>query len=283
MYFIGPHVSIGGGVANAPKNAKALGSTGFGLFVKNQRQWTAAPLAAADVDAFKRQMAADGYTAAQVMPHAGYLINLANPDEAAHAKSMASLLDELRRCMALGLDKLNLHPGSHLRLLTPADACARVAASINAALDQTEGVAVVIENTAGSGGNLGSTFEELRAILDGVEDKRRAGVCLDTMHTFAAGFDIRTRDGFLKTMDHFDRTVGLRYLRGLHVNDSKVGLNSHVDRHESLGSGLLGLEVFHCIMTDKRFENMPLVLETPNEELWEREIAQLKEMAGQRG
>jgi len=280
MYFIGPHVSIGGGVANAPKNAKALGSTGFGLFVKNQRQWTAAPLAAADADAFRRQMAADGYTAAQVMPHAGYLINLANPDEAAHAKSMASLLDELRRCMALGLDKLNLHPGSHLRLLTPEAACARVAASINAALAQTEGVAVVIENTAGSGGNLGSTFEELRAILDGVEDKRRAGVCLDTMHTFAAGFDIRTRDGFLKTMDHFDRTVGLRFLRGLHVNDSKVGLNSHVDRHESLGSGLLGLEVFQCIMTDARFENMPLVLETPNEELWEREIAQLKEMAG---
>ena len=280
MYFIGPHVSIGGGVANAPKNAKALGSTGFGMFVKNQRQWTAAPYAAADVEAFKKQMKDDGYSARQVLPHAGYLINLANPDETAHAKSMGSLLDELTRCMALGLDKLNFHPGSHLRLLTPQAACERVAKSMNAALAQTQGVTLVVENTAGSGGNLGSTFEELRTILDGVEDKSRVGFCLDTMHSFAAGFDLRTRDGFLKTMDHFDKTVGMKYLRGMHLNDSKVGLNSHVDRHESLGSGLLGLEVFKCIMTDTRFENIPLVLETPNEELWEKEIQQLKAMAG---
>lgn len=279
MYFIGPHVSIGGGVANAPKNAKALGATGFGMFVKNQRQWTAAPLAAADIEAFRLQMAADGYTAAQVLPHAGYLINLANPDEAAHAKSMASLLDELQRCMALGLDKLNFHPGSHLRLITPQQACDRVALSINAALAQTSGVTLVIENTAGSGGNIGSTFEELKAMVDGIDDTSRVGVCLDTMHTFAAGFDIRTRDGFLKTLEHFDRTVGMRYLRGLHLNDSKVGLGSHVDRHESLGAGLLGIDVFKCIMRDKRFENIPLVLETPNEELWAQEIRQLMEMA----
>jgi len=280
MYYIGPHVSIGGGVANAPRNAKALGATGFGMFVKNQRQWTAAPYAAADIEAFKRQMVADGYTAAQVLPHAGYLINLANPDEDAHAKSMSSLMDELHRCMALGLDKLNIHPGSHLRLITPQEACDRVATSINAALAQTEGVAIVVENTAGSGGNLGSVFEELRAIIDGVEDKKRVGVCLDTMHTFAAGFDIRTRDGFLKTMEHFDRTVGMKYLRGMHLNGSKVGLNSHVDRHESLGAGLLGIDVFKCIMRDPRFENMPLVLETPNEELWAQEIEQLTAMAG---
>jgi len=278
MYYIGPHVSIGGGVANAPKNAKALGATGFGMFVKNQRQWTAAPYAPADIEAFKRQMATDGYTTAQVMPHAGYLINLANPDEEAHAKSMTSLMDELRHCMALGLDKLNFHPGSHLRKLTPQEACARVAQSINTALAQTQGVTLVIENTAGSGGNLGAPFEELRTIIDGVDDKTRVGVCLDTMHTFAAGFDIRTRDGFLATMAHFDRTVGFSYLRGMHINDSKVALNSHVDRHESLGQGLLGIEVFRCIMTDARFENMPLVLETPNEALWEREIQQLMEM-----
>ena len=280
MYFIGPHVSIGGGVANAPVNAKALGATGFGMFVKNQRQWTAAPYAAADVEAFKKQMKADGYTAAQVMPHAGYLINLANPDDAAQAKSLAAVLDELHRCMALGLDKLNLHPGSHLRLITPLEACARVAKSINAALAKTSGVTVVIENTAGSGGNIGSVFEELQAMVEGVDDKARVGVCLDTMHTFAAGYDIRTRDGFLKTMEHFDKTVGMKYLRGLHLNDSKVGLNSHVDRHESLGAGLLGIEVFNCIMKDKRFENMPLVLETPNEEIWAQEVRQLMEMAG---
>jgi deoxyribonuclease-4 len=280
MYFIGPHVSIGGGVANAPLNAKALGATGFGLFVKNQRQWTAAPYLAADVEAFKKRMAADGYTPAQVMPHAGYLINLANPDEAAHAKSMAALMDELNRCMALGLDKLNLHPGSHLRLITPQAACDRIATSINAALAQTRGVAVVIENTAGSGGNLGSSFEELKAMIDGINDKGRVGICLDTAHTFAAGFDIRTRDGFLKTMEHFDKTVGMKYLRGMHLNDSKAGLNSHVDRHESLGAGLLGIDVFTCIMKDKRFENIPLVLETPNEEIWAQEIQQLLAMAG---
>ena len=279
MYFIGPHVSIGGGVANAPDNAKALGATGFGMFVKNQRQWTAAPYAAADVEAFKKQMKADGYTAAQVMPHAGYLINLANPDEAAHAKSMAAVLDELHRCRALGLDKLNLHPGSHLRLITPQEACERVAKSINAALAKTSGVTVVIENTAGSGGNIGSVFEELQAMVEGVDDKARVGVCLDTMHTFAAGYDIRTRDGFLKTMERFDKTVGMKYLCGMHLNDSKVELNSHVDRHESLGAGLLGIEVFKCIMKDKRFENMPLVLETPNEELWAQEIRLLQDMA----
>ncbi len=280
MFFIGPHVSIGGGVANAPGNARALGATGFGMFVKNQRQWSAAPYAAAEVEAFKSQMVAEGYTAAQVLPHAGYLINLANPDPEAHAKSMASLLDELRRCMALGLDKLNFHPGSHLRLITTEEACARVARSLNAALAETQGVTLVIENTAGSGGNLGSRFEEIRAILDGVDDKARVGVCLDTMHAFAAGFDLRTRDGFLKTMDHFDRTVGMPYLRGMHLNDSMVEFNSHKDRHESLGSGLLGLEVFRCIMKDERFENLPLVLETPNEDIWAQEIQQLKELAG---
>ena len=280
MYFIGPHVSIGGGVANAPKNAKALAATGFGMFVKNQRQWTAAPYAAADIEAFKRQLVADGYTAAQVLPHAGYLINLANPDEDAHAKSMSSLMDELHRCMALGLDKLNIHPGSHLRLITPQAACDRIAKSLNTALSQTHGVTVVIENTAGSGGNMGSVFEEIKAMIDGVEDKARVGVCLDTMHTFAAGFDIRTRDGFLKTMERFDKMVGMKYLRGMHLNDSKVDLNSHVDRHESLGAGLLGIDVFKCIMRDKRFENIPLVLETPNEELWAQEIQLLMEMVG---
>lgn len=279
MYYVGPHVSIGGGVANAPKNARALNATGFGMFVKNQRQWTGAPYTAEGIEAFKAQMAADGYTAAQVLPHAGYLINLANPDEAAHAKSMGALMDELGRCMALGLDKLNFHPGSHLRLLTTQEACARVAQSMNAALAQTQGVTLVIENTAGSGGNLGAPFEEIRAIIDGIDDKSRVGVCIDTMHAFAAGFDIRTRDGFLKTMEHFDKTVGMAYLRGMHVNDSKVAFNSHADRHESLGMGLLGMDVFRCIMTDARFENMPLVLETPNEDIWAQEVQQLLGMA----
>lgn len=278
MYFIGPHVSISGGVFNAPQNAKKLGASGFGMFVKNQRQWRAAAYTDEVVTAFREQMIADGYTAAQVMPHAGYLINLANPDEEAHAKSMGSLMDELERCMALGLDKINFHPGSHLRKLTPQEACARVARSMNSALAKSSGVTLVIENTAGSGGNLGAPFEEIRAIIDGIEDKSRVGVCLDTMHSFAAGFDLRTRDGFLRTIDHFDNVVGMKYLRGMHINDSKVDLNARVDRHASLGQGFLGLEVFKCIMQDERFENMPLVLETPDESIWAQEIEQLMAM-----
>ena len=279
MFFVGPHVSISGGVRNAPINARQLGATGFGMFVKNQRQWTAAPLPKAEIDAFKAAMVENGYTPQQVMPHAGYLINLANPDDAAHAKSMASLHDELTRCEALGLIQLNLHPGSHLRLLTPEAACDRVAQSVNAALADSHGVTIVIENTAGSGGNLGSTFEELARILAGVEDKTRIGFCIDTAHTFAAGFDIRTRDGFRKTIEAFDRLVGLRYLRGMHLNDSKPKLASHVDRHESLGAGLIGWEPFAAIMSDARFSDLPLVLETPDESLWADEIRRLLEAA----
>lgn len=272
MYYIGPHVSVSGGVFNAPINAKALGATAFGMFVKNQRQWKAAPYTTEVIDKFREQMQEKGYEGSKVLPHAGYLINLANPDDEAHAKSMGSLLDELKRCMVLGLDKLNMHPGSHLRLLTPDAACDRVADSINQALAETEGVTIVIENTAGSGGNLGANFEEIVRIIAGVDDKSRIGVCLDTMHSFAAGYDLRTRDGFLQTMDHFDKTVGMSYLRGMHLNDSMVEFNARKDRHHSLGAGLLGLEPFKCIMKDERFKNMPLVLETPDESLWAQEI-----------
>lgn len=278
-YFVGPHVSAGGGVTQAPLNAKALNASAFALFVKNQRQWTAAPLPKAEIDSFKKQMAEDGYAAHQVLPHAGYLINLANPDDAAQGKSFASLMDEAKRCSALGLTLLNFHPGSHLRLITPQAACERVAGAINRALKEIPGLTFVVENTAGSGGNIGSRFEELKAILDGIDDRSRVGFCLDTCHTFAAGYDLSTRDGFMKTMDAFDKTVGMRYLRALHLNDSKTPLGSHVDRHESLGKGLLGMEPFKCIMRDTRFQNIPLVLETPDESIWAQEIEQLRSFA----
>ena len=275
-YFVGPHVSAGGGVSQAPVNAKALKSSAFALFVKNQRQWTAAPLPKAEIDAFKKQMEVDGYAAHQVLPHAGYLINLANPDTMAQDKSFASLMDEAHRCSALGLSMINFHPGSHLRLITHQAACERVAEAINRAMKAIKDICFVVENTAGSGGNIGSRFEELKIILDGIDDRSRVGFCIDTCHTFAAGYDISTRDGFLKAMDAFDTCVGMKYLRAMHLNDSKTALGSHVDRHESLGKGLLGIEPFKCIMRDARFQKIPLVLETPDETIWSEEIELLR-------
>ncbi|MEI6211243.1 MAG: deoxyribonuclease IV [bacterium] len=275
MYFVGPHVSIGGGVAQAPVNAAAVGATGFGMFTKNQVQWHAPPLSSAGREQFAAGLLANQYTPQQILPHAGYLINLANPDEAAHAKALASFINELQRCEELGLRMLNLHPGSHLRKLEPMAACARVAESINEALRQTRDVIVVIENTAGQGACLGSTFAELAAILAGVQNRSRVGICLDTAHTFAAGFDIRTRDGWQRTLDDFDRTVGVSCLRGMHLNDSRAAFNTHVDRHESLGEGHLGWEPFRQIMRNPLFENMPLIIETPDEERWPEEIRKL--------
>lgn len=279
MYYVGPHVSIGGGVEEAPVNAAAVGATGFGLFTKNQLQWHAAVLGAAHRAKFGEKLKQCGYSPKQVLPHAGYLINLANPDPDAHGKSLASFVDELRRCETLGLTMLNLHPGSHLRKLEPLAALARVATSINDALRQTQGVTVVIENTAGQGGCLGSTFEELREIVSRVDDPARIGVCMDTAHAFAAGFDLRTRDGFDRTWEDFERIVGFRFLRGMHLNDSKTGFRSHVDRHESLGKGQLGWKPFEWIMADPRFAGMPLVIETPDESLWPDEVKRLLAMA----
>ena len=280
MYFVGPHVSIGGGVEQAPVNAAVLGATGFGMFTKNQMQWHASALSATNRTQFAASLKDKQYTSQQVLPHAGYLINLANPDEAAHAKALDSFIGELKRCEALGLLMLNFHPGSHLRKLEPMAACARVAESINEALRQATNVTAVIENTAGQGACLGSTFEELAAMVAGVQDQRRVGICLDTAHTFAAGFDIRTPDGLKRTLDDFDRIVGFKYLRGMHLNDSKAAFDSHVDRHESLGKGHLGWMPFQQIMKDSRFANMPLIIETPDEDLWPEEVKRLLAMAG---
>ena len=280
MYFVGPHVSIGGGVEQAPVNAASVGATGFGMFTKNQVQWHAAAFSAENRTRFGANLQSNRYIPQQVLPHAGYLINLANPDAAAHARALDSFIGELQRCEALGLPMLNFHPGSHLRKIEPAEACNLVAEAINEALRQTSGVTVVIENTAGQGACLGSTFEELAAMIAGVQDQRRVGICLDTAHTFAAGFDIRTPDGLKRTLDDFDRIVGFKHLRGMHLNDSKVGLNSHVDRHESLGKGHLGWKPFQQIMKDPRFAGMPMIIETPDEELWPGEVKRLLAMAG---
>ena len=276
MKYFGAHVSAAGGVENAPANAHAIGATGFALFTKNQRQWVAKPLAAGEIDAFRETCERYGYTPAQILPHDSYLINLGHPEKEPLEKSRAAFLDEMQRCELLGLDRLNFHPGSHLQKITEQESLDRIAESINMVLDRTHGVTAVIENTAGQGSNLGYTFEQIAYIIDRVEDKSRVGVCIDTCHSFAAGYDLATSGGFTETFEHFDNVIGFKYLRGMHLNDAKKELGSRVDRHDSLGKGTLGIEPFKWIMEDERFDGIPLILETPDEALWPEEIRMLK-------
>lgn len=275
MKYIGAHVSASGGVENSPINAAAIGAKAFALFTKNQRQWVASPLSEISIKKFKENCQKHGYEPWQILPHDGYLINLGHPGKDELAKSRAAFLDEMQRCEQLGLIQLNFHPGSHLRLITPEECLKNIADSVNMALDKTKGVTAVIENTAGQGGHLGYEFEHLKYIIDHVEDKTRIGVCLDTCHTFTAGYDLITPEGYKDTFNQFDSIVGFRYLRGIHLNDSMKPLGSHVDRHDSIGKGFLGNEVFKRIMNDPRFDNMPIILETPNEDIWAEEISLL--------
>ncbi len=275
-YYVGAHVSASGGVENAPLNAKKIGANAFALFTKNQRRWEAKPLTSRSIKAFRDNCERLGFAAGQVLPHDSYLINLGHPETEALEKSRAAFLDEMQRCEQLGLSLLNFHPGSHLRQLSESDCLARIAESINLALAQTAGVTAVIENTAGQGSNLGYRFEQLAAIIDQVADKSRVGVCLDTCHLFAAGYDLRTPESCAATFAEFERTVGFDFLRGMHLNDSKGALDSRLDRHHSLGQGEIGLAVFRFIMRDDRFRGIPLVLETIDETLWADEIQLLR-------
>lgn len=279
MKFIGAHVSAAGGVENAPVNAHSIGATAFALFTKNQRQWEAPPLTQKSIDTFKANCEKYGYTPAQILPHDSYLINLGNPDRDALEKSRNAFLDEMVRCQQLGLDRLNFHPGSHLNKISEEESLLLIADSINMALERTQGVTAVIENTSGQGSNLGYTFEQIRFIIDHVNDQSRVGVCIDTCHAFTAGYDISTPEAFAKTFSHFDRVIGFKFLKGIHLNDTKKGLGSRVDRHENIGDGLLGIEPFRLIMTDPRFNAIPIILETPDESRWAEEIKMLMKFA----
>lgn len=272
MKYIGAHVSAAGGVENAPLNAAAIGAKAFALFTKNQRQWNASPLSEESIAKFKENCATHGYEPWQILPHSSYLINLGHPGKEELAKSRAAFLDEMQRCEQLGIPQLNFHPGSHLKQISPEESLKIVAESINIALDKTRSVTAVIENTAGQGSNLGHTFEQIRDIIDLVDDKKRVGVCLDTCHTFTAGYDLVSPEAYEETFRQYDEIIGFGYLRGIHLNDSMKALGSHVDRHDSIGKGFLGLEVFKRLMNDIRFNNLPIILETPNEELWADEI-----------
>ena len=272
MKYVGAHVSVGGGVENAPINAHNIGAKSFALFTRNPTRWKSPPLTAGSITAFKANCEKYGYTPDHILPHDGYLINLGSPDAGKLAVSRESFLDEVRRCEQLGLTMLNFHPGSHLNLISVDDCLDRIAESLNIVLDQTKGVKAVIENTAGQGSNLGFSFEHIARIIDKVEDKTRVGVCIDTCHAFAAGYDISDEISFKKTWKEFDEVVGNQYLCALHLNDTKKGLASRVDRHESLGKGLLGAGFFKLMMNDSLFDDMPLILETPDDTIWAQEI-----------
>jgi deoxyribonuclease-4 len=279
MKFVGAHVHASGGVENAPLNATKIEAKAFALFTKNQKQWNAAPLSEKSITQFKINCEKYNFSPEYILPHDSYLINLGHPQKEALEKSRNAFLDEMQRCEQLGLTLLNFHPGSTLKEIDVEECLRRIAESINIALNQTKGVCAVIENTAGQGSNVGSKFEELAYIIDHVEDKSRVGVCIDTCHAFAAGYDFREKHFFDKTFEQFDRTIGFRYLRGMHLNDSKKELGSRVDRHENIGMGEIGLEPFLWIMKDKRFDNIPLILETPDEDKWKEEIEMFYEGA----
>lgn len=273
--FFGAHVSAGGGVENAPRNAAAIGAHAFALFTKNQRQWSASPLTAASVKAFGQRCAELDFAPRHILPHDSYLINIGHPEAEALEKSRAAFDDEMSRCEELGLQMLNFHPGSTLRQVSDMECLATIAESINRALRNTKGVTAVIENTAGQGSNVGFRFEHLACIIERVEDKSRVGVCIDTCHSFAAGYDLSSREGCLRVFDEFERVVGFRYLRGMHLNDAMKPLGSHVDRHAPLGKGTIGLDCFRFLAADPRFDDMPLILETPDEGVWPEEIKML--------
>ncbi|MDO4497077.1 MAG: deoxyribonuclease IV [Bacteroidales bacterium] len=260
------------------KNAVAIGADAFALFTRNQKTWSSKPLAADNIARFKEALAEAGIQPKHVLPHDSYLINLGSPDPEGLLKSRNAFLDELERAEQLGLTLVNFHPGSHLKVLSPEACLDRIAESINMVLAETSTAVAVIENTAGQGSNLGYQWEQIARIIEGVNDKSRVGVCIDTCHTHAAGYDLSTEKGYNDTFDAFERVIGFSYLRGIHLNDSKRECGSRVDRHESLGQGTLGPDFFPRFMHDSRFDDIPIILETPNETLWAQEISWLRSL-----
>jgi deoxyribonuclease-4 len=270
--FVGAHTSASGGVFNAVYNAQEIGAKAFALFTKNQKRWDAKPLETKVIDKFQKALQDAKILPKHILPHDSYLINLGHPDEQKLIKSRMAFIDELERCEQLGLDRLNFHPGSHLKEISENECLDKISESINIALDKTKGVSAVIENTAGQGSNLGYTFEQIAQIIDKVEDKSRVGVCIDTCHMFVAGYDIRTRETYDETWNKFGDIIGFNYLMGMHINDSKPPLGSKKDRHHSIGEGEIGLDAFKFIMNDDRMDDIPLILETIDSSIWKEEI-----------
>jgi deoxyribonuclease IV len=281
MKYIGAHVSAAGGVENAPLNASKIGATAFAMFTKNQKRWEAKPLTEDNIRKFKENMEKGGFTADQILPHDGYLINLGHPEEEKREKSLIAFMDEVKRVELLGLKYLNFHPGSHLKQISIEECLTNIADSLNYAIDNSESAIMVIETTAGQGSNLGWRFEEIASIIDQVKNKERVAVCIDTCHIFAAGYDMRTKESYNNVMDDFDRIIGLKYLKAFHLNDAKSEFESRVDRHHSLGEGNIGWDTFRFIMEDPRLDGIPMVLETVEPDIWDQEISKLKEFTAE--
>ena len=281
MKKIGAHVSASGGVSNAPLNAAKIGADAFAFFTKNQRQWSSKPLELKEIDNFHKACEAHQIDINNILPHDSYLINLGHPEREKLKKSRNAFIEEMSRCEQLNLTKLNFHPGSHLKQVDENVCLNLISESINIALDKTESVTAVIENTAGQGSNMGYRFEHLATIIDGVEDKTRVGVCIDTCHAFAGGYDLSTYESTRNVFNEFDKIIGFKWLKGMHLNDSKKKLGSRVDRHQSIGKGEIGMEAFRFILQDPRFNNIPLILETIDSSIWEQEIIMLRELANE--
>lgn len=275
--LLGAHTSIAGGVDKAVERAAKIGCTTFQLFTKNSNQWKASPLNEQVVQNYKRLLKLTKLK--PVIAHDSYLINLCAKDKTILKKSREAFIDELQRCEILGIDYLNFHPGSHMGM-GEEDGIKLIAESINLAHEKTRGFKVksMIETTAGQGTSIGYRFEQIKKIIDLVEDKSRLAVCVDTCHIFAAGYDIRTEKNYLKTFEAFDEIIGLKYLKAFHMNDSKKGLGERVDRHEHIGKGKIGLNGFRFIMNDERFVNIPKILETPKGEDMKEDIINMRKL-----
>ncbi|CAL4042428.1 Endonuclease 4 [Buchnera aphidicola (Anoecia corni)] len=276
MKYIGAHFSTSGGIDKAVFRAKLLESTAFSFFTKNQLRWNSPNLDKKTILKFKSACDICEFSNKYIIPHASYLINLGNPDTQLLQKSRIAFLDEINRCQKLGLCLLNFHPGNHLKKISEKNCLKLISSSINYALKKTKSVNLVIENTAGQGSSVGYKFEHIANIIKNTHDKSRIGVCLDTCHLFSAGYDIRTKESFKKTFLLFEKIIGLKYLKAMHLNDSKTMFNSRIDRHHNLGLGNIGNKTFSYIMNDSRFNNIPLILETSNKNLWSKEINWLK-------
>ncbi len=268
-------MSAQGGVSTAPQEASAIGARAFALFTRNPQRWSSKAITAQEAELFRKECERLGYAPEVILPHDGFLINLGSPDADKLSRSRKAFLDELRRCEQLGLTMLNFHPGSHVNQMSEEECLDLIAESVNLCLAETTGVVAVLENTAGQGSNLGYSFEHLRHIIDRIDDKSRVGVCIDTCHAFAAGYNLATDAGYEQTWQDFDRVIGLQYLRGMHINDAKKPVGSRVDRHAPLATGTLGEAFFRRMMNDPRLDGIPMILETPDESLWPQEIAWL--------